>query len=313
MTQLFVLSGPDKGRGFAIKDEGTYVGRSPENNIQLEDRTVSRRHLKIIKRDDGYSITNLETQNGTFYEGSYVARHVEIPIEEGVPIAIGMSVICVGEGCIEQTMPFFESVGFAEGVAEESGIFRIHKAKTNQRKLELLYRVSRLLDENLPVYRTLEKMLGYIFDLLKEIDTGAFILIHPESEKILSVISKTSKPDPDRVSVYCPDVIGRVIKDRKPHAISNVETEEGVDDVDTLRTLKIQSVLCAPLISDSRIMGVIYIDSQRGPFGFSKEDISLFVDLCHRTALFLAQALWASESTNIAEAISPSAQDEAAT
>lgn len=306
MTQLFVLSGPDKGREFAIKDEATYVGRSPENDIQLEDKTVSRRHLKIVKRDDAFFITDLETQNGTYYEGNFVARHVELPIQEGVPIVVGMSIICVGEGCIEQRMPFLESVAFDEGVVEESGIFRIHKAKTNQRKLELLYRVSRLLDENLPVYKTLETMLAYIFDLLKEIDTGAFILIHPESEKILSVISKTSRSDPDRVSVYCPDVIRRVIKERKPHAISNVETEEEVDNLDTLRTLKIQSVLCAPLIRKSRIMGVIYIDSQAKPFGFSKDDISLFVDLCRQAAQFLEEELWASESTSIEEAISPS-------
>ncbi len=305
MTQLFVLSGPDKGRKFAIKDEGTYVGRSPKNDIQLQDRTVSRRHLKIIKRENGYSIVDLETQNGTYYEGSFVDRHVELPIEEEVPIAIGMSIICVGGAYTEQRMPLFETAAFAEGVAEESGIFRIHKAKTNQRKLELLYKVSKLLDENLPVYRTLEKMLGYVFYFLKEIDTGAFILIHPESEKILSVISKTSRSDPDLVSVYCPDVISRVIKDRKPHAVSNIDSEDGVAIVDTLRTLKIQSVLCVPLINNSKIMGVFYIDSQGKPFGFSKEDISLFEDLCQQTAVFLVQALWNSESTNIGEVISP--------
>ena len=305
MAQLFVLSGPDKGRKFAIKDEGTYVGRSPKNDIRLEDRTVSRRHLKIIKREKGYSIIDLETQNGTYYEGSFVDRQIELPIEEGIPFAIGMSIICVGDEYTEQRMPFFESAGFDEGTAGESGIFRIHQAKTNQRKLELLYKISKLFDENLPVYRTLENMLGYIFDLLKEIDTGAFILVHPESEKILSVISKTSRSDPDRVSVYCPDVISRVIKDKKSHAISNIDTENGVDNIDTLRTLKIQSVLCVPLISHSKIMGVIYIDSQGKPFGFSKEDISLFEDICQQTALFLVQALWTLESINIEGTVSP--------
>jgi 3',5'-cyclic-nucleotide phosphodiesterase len=307
MTQLHVLGGPDLGQAFALKNGGTYVGRSPENDIQIEDGTVSRRHLKIIKRDGKYSIIDLESQNGTFYKDSFVSPHVELPIEEGVPIAIGMSVICLGEGCVKEMMPFLESVGFAKEIGGESGIFRIHKDKTNQRKLEFLYKVSRVLDENLPVEKTLKKMLDYVFDLLKEVDTGAFILVDPELEKILSVISKTSKPDPDRVSVYCPEVVSRVIKGRKPLAISNVEAEEKVDDVTTLKILKIRSVLCAPLIHNSQIVGVIYIDAQKGPFGFSKEDVSLFIELCQQTALFLVKALLASELTTIADTFPPSA------
>jgi GAF domain-containing protein len=32
-------------------------------------------------------------------------------------------------------------------------------------------------------------------------------------------------------------------------------------------------------------MGVLYVDSLERPFGFRREDLSLFVDLCQRTAL----------------------------
>ena len=41
MSQLYVLNGPETGQSFELKDDGTHIGRSMENDIQLEDRAVS--------------------------------------------------------------------------------------------------------------------------------------------------------------------------------------------------------------------------------------------------------------------------------
>ena len=41
MSQLYVLSGPETGQSFELKDGDTYIGRSVENNTQLEDKAVS--------------------------------------------------------------------------------------------------------------------------------------------------------------------------------------------------------------------------------------------------------------------------------
>jgi transcriptional regulator with GAF, ATPase, and Fis domain len=263
--------------------------------------------VKICKQGNEYSITDLNSQNGTLYDGSPIPSGVVVPIEEGVPIAIGMSIIGLGEKCFERMAPFFESVGLNTEIASESGIFQVHGDKTNQRKLELIYKASKLLDENFPIEKTLELMLDYIFELLKNVDTGAFIVVDPGSEKILDVISKTTGPEGDRSTVYCPNVVRKVIENKKPLTISNVETEKEVDDITTLKILRIKSVLCAPLICNSHMMGVIYIDSREGAFAFSKEDISLFVDLCQRTAQYLVQAEGAFEITTVANVRPPCA------
>jgi len=41
MSQLYVLCGSETGQSLEIKDGGTSIGRSMENDIQLEDRAVS--------------------------------------------------------------------------------------------------------------------------------------------------------------------------------------------------------------------------------------------------------------------------------
>jgi transcriptional regulator with GAF, ATPase, and Fis domain len=234
----------------------------------------------------------LKSENGTFANGDIITPGLELEVKEGVPIAIGMCMICLGEEAIEQLMPFVDPNRLTEETAEQSGIFAVHRDKTNQKKLEFLYKVSKIIDEYLPINETLEKILGYIFDLLKRIDRVAFILVNPETEKILKVISRSNKPGTD---MFCIDVVKRVIKDREPVKVSDVASEED-EAIDTLKIMKIGSVMCVPIISSSQIVGVIYVDSLGSPYGFRKDDLSLFMDLSQRIAPAVENARFASWS-----------------
>jgi 3',5'-cyclic-nucleotide phosphodiesterase len=302
MPKLYILNGPEIGQSFQLKDGTTYVGRSLENDIRIEDKTVSRRHLKIDKKGNKFFITDLKSQNGTFFNGNLIAPGIELQAEKGQPIAIGMSVICLGRGCVESMMSLVDSIGLTSEVGGESGIFIAHGDKTNQKKLELLYRVSEALTRNLPINETLEKVLDQLFEFLKTIDRAAFILVDSESETILDVISKSGKPADESPSVYCPDVVRRVIENKEPLMVSNVQTEDEDDELlDTLKILRIESVMCVPMISSSQIMGVIYVDSIERPYGFGREDLLLFMDLSQRTALTVENARVAFDSTTIAD------------
>jgi len=61
MTKLHILNGPKIGRSFELSDVATYVGRSLDNDIQIEDKTVSRKHLKIVK-----SLQGVQSLKGEF-------------------------------------------------------------------------------------------------------------------------------------------------------------------------------------------------------------------------------------------------------
>ena len=108
MSKLHILNGPEPGRSYDLQEGITYIGRSLDNDIQIKDKTVSRRHLKILKRGNKYFITDLQSRNGTFFDGNLIAPGLELQAKAGMPIAIGMSVICLGEGCVEEMMPFLE-------------------------------------------------------------------------------------------------------------------------------------------------------------------------------------------------------------
>lgn len=291
MFKLHILNGPEMGKVFELKDGSTYVGRSDDNDIRIDNRTVSRRHLKIAQRENRLFVTDLKSENGTFISGYPISPGLEVEIEEGRPITIGMCMICLGDPPPGLAMPFLDLIGFDEETAGESGILTAPRNITNRKKLEFLSKVSKVIKKDLPINRNLEKILEYILDLLKRIDRVAFILVDPETEKVLDVVSKSKKPTSD---AYCAEVVKRVLNDRKPVAFSNVQAEEESGLVDTLKIMKIESVMCLPMLSGSQPIGLIYVDSLGRPHGFRKEDLSLFTDLSQMTALSVQSARFAS-------------------
>ena len=303
MSKLYVLSGPEIGQSFKLRDGVNFVGRSLDNDIRLTDKTVSRKHLRVVRREDKYLIRDLKSRNGTFANGGFISPGKEVEVREGVPIAIGVTVICLGQGCEEQMTPFLDSIELTEEADELNRTLDMQRDRVAIRKLKFLYKVSNVLAEGLSLKKTLEKILVHILDLLKRIDRGVFVLVDPETEEVTEIIYKSNKPGDDATTAYCEDVVRRVVSSRKPVLVSDAKTEES-DFADTLELLEIESVLCVPLIFASESLGAIYVDSLKRPYGFRREDLALLMNLSQRVAPAIEDARFASEIMEAAESLS---------
>src|SRR4029079_5232717 len=64
---LVVRSGGGRaGEHFLPEGERTTIGRSPDNDIFLDDVTASRQHALLIRRGDEFFIEDLGSLNGTY-------------------------------------------------------------------------------------------------------------------------------------------------------------------------------------------------------------------------------------------------------
>ena len=115
MINVYILNGPEIGRSFELKEGECLLGRSPQNDICIDDKTVSRKHLKIVVKEYRYFITDLKSRNRTFYGGEYLVPYQEMEIVEGAPIAIGMTVIGLGEKCKDKMAPYLETAALIGG------------------------------------------------------------------------------------------------------------------------------------------------------------------------------------------------------
>ena len=291
MPKLHILTGPDKAQAFDLKDEPLFIGRSPHNDIQMSDIAVSRRHLKIFRKRNKYFIKDLDSENGTFVSGREIPTGTDYEIKEGVPIVIGMSLLCIGEGCLEYVMPFLNTIDLSKDIREDSGIFMQHRSMTTEKIMELIYKVTELLALKLDVDQTLEKVLNYIFDFLGNIDRASIILIDPQTGMLQKVASRLREPSENSTIAHNREIVDRVIRNGKSVMVSDANAQVDQDLVGTLKLAKIESVMCVPMISHSKIRGVIYVDSMKEPYRFRKEDLSLFTDLGKRTAFAIDNAL----------------------
>jgi DNA-binding NtrC family response regulator len=84
--KLFVLSGDSAGKSFPLDQKQFVVGKAPTCDIILEDKTISRQHLKLEVHDEHVLAVDLESRNGSFCEGM---RFSQLQLRPGSVITLG--------------------------------------------------------------------------------------------------------------------------------------------------------------------------------------------------------------------------------
>lgn len=64
----------------------THIGRTPDNQIVVPVREVSRRHAEVVMSESGFLLRDLGSPNGTFVNGERVKEH---QLQDGDRIGMG--------------------------------------------------------------------------------------------------------------------------------------------------------------------------------------------------------------------------------
>jgi pSer/pThr/pTyr-binding forkhead associated (FHA) protein len=77
--KLVILSGPNIGREVLLYEPMTSIGRIDENDVCIDDTSISRHHARLQYQDDGsYVLTDLQSSNGVYMLGRRVNRPLRI-------------------------------------------------------------------------------------------------------------------------------------------------------------------------------------------------------------------------------------------
>jgi pSer/pThr/pTyr-binding forkhead associated (FHA) protein len=83
---LVVRQGPEIGTRYALHGDSLSVGRVPDNDIQLDDFTVSRQHAVLVREGSDWLLRDLGSLNGTYVNNERVEEAV---VRHGDAIQIG--------------------------------------------------------------------------------------------------------------------------------------------------------------------------------------------------------------------------------
>jgi len=285
MAKLYVFTNAESNQCYEIMGNSLYIGRSQENDVQVFDVSVSRRHLKIFEKDNRFFIKDLNSRNGTYINGTPIPSEIDFEIKENEPIVIGMSVICIGKRCRDYIAPFIESLGYSlnDKVNDSGATFA--RPLTKKRNSQLISNVSYVLHLSKSVNEVTDKLLDHILNHFKRVDRVVIILCveNEKGEIVETIVSRSRIKDNDENNKYSRHIVDHVINNKEPVVIPNTKIEGEQDLSETLKILKISSVMCAPLIKDDRILGVLYLDSYN-TYGFREDDLTLLTKLSDLTA-----------------------------
>jgi phosphoserine phosphatase RsbU/P len=217
------------------------IGRSSENNLQLTDAQVSRRHAELVQDGNGWRIRDLGSRFGTYVNDAKVG---EADLSAGDRIRLGQTDIKLEEGDLSSTSS--SAFDFRQVNALLAGLRALGSGKV------------------------LDEVLGIVLDSALEV-TGAdrgFILLADSAGRLTQrlararggvtlVTSQISQRIPEEVFGTGSDRIVTDLLD-DAHAAHHVGTV----------ALGIRHVLCTPLNvvqygqNVARRLGVLYLDSR---------------------------------------------------
>jgi len=86
-SRIVITSGPKAGLELALGNEPLTIGRSSESGLVIRDDYTSSHHARLMLWGDQWMLQDLDSTNGTWFDGARVAAPV--PITIGTPIKVG--------------------------------------------------------------------------------------------------------------------------------------------------------------------------------------------------------------------------------
>ena len=298
--KLYILNGSQKERSCDLNPDITILGRSKDSDVQIKDASVSRKHVKILLKGKKVFIEDLNSVNGTSVDGAPINPGKEIEIKAGTPVSIGNVYFSIDKKLSGDVLPVQESIEDSYSAIDPED-FHPDRPMTTPKNLDLIYKVSNILMQSLDINETLEKILDYIFELLKRIDRGAIILMDQETGEISEVISRAKKSSDDATIMYSKTIVNRVFRQGRPIIMADTNNADDGERSDSMELMKIRSVMCVPLVSKSQTRGVIYVDSIKKPYGFRQEDLALLTTLSSPAAIAIENSLLYSDLEKLVE------------
>lgn len=240
------------------------MGRSPECELIIFDRAVSRQHTEIAAEDDHYIIKDLNSSNGTFLNGvqlqepKVLKRNDEIKLGEEVFLFDPLVEVALSkEGMVLIVGEVDEN---PEGVIETSGEPEL--GALNRASMAALYKVATAL-ARAPNILTVMRQALYVFDRLFQ--ASRVVILWPEGANRDRLTALTVHPPHQRVIIPRP-LIDRVCAKKMSVAWPKVIT--ALDFAYGERTLeeKPQQCLAAPLLIKGEPPGLVYLESEKSDY-----------------------------------------------
>ena len=258
------------------------AGRCSSANLQISERSVSRRHCLMRARADGVEFVDLGSANGLHLGNERVRQVVITP---GQKLKVGLATLSV-EPDLEQTgiLP-----ALREPISPEESSLDLNQSVISQRaygvmardRLAVLIEAGKSLASVVDLDALFERIMDNLFQIL---DVDRAVLVLQEADG--SLAARTMRPESDQaeLSEICSrSIIRQVLRTRKAVVFNDAVRDRELDHAQSIRLTDIRAAIAAPLMSHRRCLGVLYADYPGRANLYSESDLDFltaFASLC---------------------------------
>lgn len=298
-----------------LQGAAVFLGRADDNDVVLLAEEVSRHHARLEYRAGKPILIDLKSMNGTYVNRQRIVERVlsdhddiwlgskcHITYLDPEEATSAPAPAGAGEGSsiiqdLDQIRAEMDRIGNSMTLIGKrrlapAGLTPTTEADTTKelvgmgrayRRLAALYEASKLMASEFDLDRRLIDMLDKVMEVM-EAERG-FVMLHDDTVGGLTV--KVARQMGHELQAGSPSmgIAEKAARDGEPVLMADRDQDEQFGGRASVIRQAITSAMCAPLKTEGRIIGSVYLDTSRPGAEFSNEDLELFTSLATQCAM----------------------------
>jgi signal transduction histidine kinase len=303
-ASLLVIHGPEQGARFELGDEPASLGRGMQSTVRILDTEVSRMHATLQPTETGYVITDRNSANGTFVNGSAVRSR---ELVHGDQIQLGRTVLLYEASdhappvsselvtFVKQHDPADRSSIVSQVSPELARELLPTAESAGHSNFAVLYRIAEeAVRPSIPLSQLLQRMLDLTLEAVGA-DRGCLLLMDPETETLQpQAVSLRQSLDDTGGMPVSRSIVDYVLKVNQGVRTTDAQHDQRFDTAQSILQAGIREAMCVPLQGRNTLDGVIYVDTttpaeqllaRPGSSRFREDQLRLLVAIGRQAAL----------------------------
>ena len=280
-------TGPNKGKTYEISDAPITIGREETQTIQILDQGVSRGHAEVFRLGEMCFVRDLNSTNGTYVNDVKV---LEESLKAGDEMLIGTTLLTyeeeapssrrgkAGEGVVFEGPEGgrFESTTVELKVDERGGPAKAVGQEVTSRNITLISQIGRILRGESDPQAAVEKTLE-IVSLAIGANQGFLFSVDASGTVVPKAVAETDDAGVDKK--VSRTIVNRVRGTGMPLLTTDATLDGRFALSESIILKKIKSVICAPILVEDRVDGLLYFHSNKVDHALSIEDLELVTSI----------------------------------
>ncbi len=243
---------------YAVFKKLTSIGRAGGNDIHVEDGSLAEYHAQLVFDGRDFNLNEVDREGEILINGKK-KRRCKIQHADRLTLGAVELVFSAFDESVDRNVRDDESD--LRGAAQLVGLRMLHE-----------------LSQRLMQSRTIEEQLESLMDAVIEVThagKGFLLLLENGETKITVARHLSGRALPEAEHLLSDSIVKRVLETRQPLIVSDAVNDTIFGGAQSVMNLQLASVMCAPLMAQGQLLGLIYVgnDTVRGLFEESTLDV----------------------------------------